>query len=470
MVSDAQGLHVTAAGPEAAAALDATVAAYCGLRSDTGDCLKRALGADPDLVMAHILKGCFMMLFGRRDFVAKAQRAAEAAEAAVARVGAEPRERAHLDALRHWARGDWRGAVSRWEAILIDHPRDLVALKLAQYGTFYRGDSEGMRDSVARILYAWDEGVPGYGFVLGSYAFGLEEAGDYAAAERVGRRAIELNPADVWAAHAVAHVMEMQGRPRDGIAWVDGLDREWSGCNNFVFHIRWHRALFHLDLEQYDRVLELYDREIRAESTEEYLDITNAVAMLWRLEQAGVDVGRRWAELAERSAPRIDDHILVFADLHYVLALAAAGDTDGVERWLRSSRGFADAGETQSSVMSEVGLALGEASIAHRRGEWDRVVALLAPVRPLIRMIGGSHAQRDLYHEMLIDAALRGGNLPLARALLSERTQLRPRNVWGLKHHARVAAAQGDGAAAAAAEREARRLLAAPAERYPASA
>jgi hypothetical protein len=253
----------------------------------------------------------------------------------------------------------------------------------------------------------------------------------------------------------------MQGRPREGIAWINGLDREWAGINNFVFHIRWHRALFHLDLEQYDRVLELYDREIRAESTEEYLDITNAAAMLWRLEQAGIDVGRRWAELGERSAARIDDHILVFADLHYVVALAAAGDSDGVERWKRSSRAYAAAGETQSQIMAEVGLALGEASIAHRHGEWGRVVELLSPIRPAIRKIGGSHAQRDLYQEMLIDAALRDGRLALARALLSERAHLRPRNVWGLKHYARALAALGDGTAAKVAETEARRLLAA---------
>jgi len=316
MLNDARGLAVTAASPDAVAALDATVAAYCGMRRDTGDTLKRALAADPDFLFAHTLKGYFMMLFAKRDFVARATQSLAAAEAAARAVGGTARERSHLAALGDWVHGDWRGALARWEAILLDHPRDLVALRLAQYSLLYEGDSEGLRDSVARVLYAWDEGVPGYGFVLGAYAFGLEEAGDYAAAERAGRRAIAINPADVWAAHAVAHVFEMQDRQREGIAWIDGLDREWGELHNFVFHIRWHRCLYHLELAQYDRVLDLYDREIRAESTDEYLDISNAVALLWRLEQLGVAVGTRWAELAERSASRLDDHVLVFADLH----------------------------------------------------------------------------------------------------------------------------------------------------------
>jgi tetratricopeptide (TPR) repeat protein len=317
-----------------------------------------------------------------------------------------------------------------------------------------------LRHSVERVLHAWDDGVPGYGFVLGSYAFGLEESGDYAAAERAGRRAIELNPQDVWAAHAVAHVLEMQGRPREGIAWLDGLDGGWGEIHNFVFHARWHRALFHLELERYDTVLDLYDREFRAESTEEYLDITNAVAMLWRLEQAGIDVGHRWDELAERSAALTDDHMMVFADVHYIMALAASGDRAGVARWEESSRRYAEAGgETQSQVMADIGLGLGEAIIAHRDGEWRRVVDRLSMLRPAIRGIGGSHAQRDLFQQMLIDAALRDGNLKLAKALLSERTHARARNVWGWKHYAKAASGLGEAGVAVAAEAEARRLL-----------
>ena len=462
MLQDQRGLAVTAAGAPAVDALDATVAAYCGLRSDTGDRLKAALAADPDFVMAHILRGYFMMLFGKRPFLARALQSLEAAEAAVQKVGANPRERLHLAALRDWTRGDTRAATQRWEAILLDHPRDLAAVKLAQYHIFYTGDSEGMRDSLGRILYAWDEGVPGYGFVLGCYAFGLEEAGDYAAAERAGRRAVELNPADVWAAHAVAHVLEMQGRPREGIAWVGGLDREWGAINNFVFHIRWHRCLFHLELQEYDRVLELYDREVRAESTDEYLDITNGVAMLWRLEEAGVDVGQRWHELAERSAVRGEDHMMVFADVHYPIALAAAGGAGAAEQWLQSSRRFAaSAKEEQARVMAEIGLALGEAAIAYRSGAFARVVELLLPLRSAIRTIGGSHAQRDLFQQMLIDAALKDGRFVLARALLSERTHLRPRNAWGWLHYAKAAEALNDAGAALAARAEAKRLLAA---------
>jgi tetratricopeptide (TPR) repeat protein len=292
------------------------------------------------------------------------------------------------------------------------------------------------------------------------HAFGLEEAGDYAAAERAGRRAIELNRADLWAAHAVAHVLEMQNRTREGIGWIDALDREWGEANNFVFHIRWHRCLFYLEREDYDRVLDLYDREVRTESTDEYLDITNAVALLWRLEHAGVDVGGRWAELRERAQVRLDDHLLVFADVHYAMALATGGEV-GMEMWLKSSTAFArQPGMIEADVMAQSGLALGEAAHAHRRGDYGRVIRLLYSRRESLRRIGGSHAQRDLFEQMLIDSAIRSGQNHLAQALLSERLTLRPDNLWGWRQLAKLARATDDRSALAHAEAAARRILA----------
>ena len=138
--------------------------------------------------------------------------------------------------------------------------------------------------------------------MLGCHAFGLEETGDYGAAERAGREAIERNPADIWGAHAVQHVFEMTGRPHDGIAWTERLEVNWRKCNNFAYHALWHRCLFLLELGEAEGALERYDREVRPESTDDLLDISNAVSLLWRLERAGVDVGRRWGRVGRAVA------------------------------------------------------------------------------------------------------------------------------------------------------------------------
>jgi tetratricopeptide (TPR) repeat protein len=370
------------------------------------------------------------------------------------------RESLHVAALDAWSHGEMREAVALWEELLTEFPRDALAIKLSQFTLSYLGESARMLATVGRAAGAWSGGEPGYGFVLGCHAFALEEAGEYEAAEAAGRRAVELDPTDIWAAHAVAHVREMQGRPREGVEWIAGLEPHWISCGNFAQHLGWHQALFRLELHEHERVLALYDTAVRRIPSDEYLDVTNAVSLLWRLEQGGVDVGARWRELADTARTHVDDHALVFVDMHYLMALAAAGDGDGVDRLLASSERLArEERGTEALVMAATGLPLARAIVAHRRGEYGRAVDLLAPVRARIRDVGGSHAQRDLFEQLLIDSALRARRWGVAQELLAERTTRRPCNAWGWRQYAAALEATSP-PAAAAARRIAERLVA----------
>ncbi len=437
-MQDIRGLPMTAAGADAVAAFDHVMAGYLGFRADVGDRLKAALAIDRECPLLQCARGYFTLLLNARRMVLRAQEALAAAKTAVQKHGATPREAAHLAALEAWCAGDAEQALRRWDHILAEHPRDVLALKLGHFWHFYLGRSRAMLDAVARALPAWD-GVQGHGYVKGLHAFGLEECGDYAAAEQAGRRAVEINPADVWAIHAVAHVFEMQDRPDEGIAWIRSGEANLSGINNFRFHVWWHRCLFHLERSEYDCVLDLYDREVRAESTADYLDICNAASLLWRLEDLGVDVGGRWSELAAQSAPRIGDHMLVFSDAHFMMALAGGGNTESARRMLDSAQAYARTGETEARVMDEVGAAVCEAVLAHRERRFGRVVELLAPVRDRLIGIGGSHAQRDLFEKVLISACLADGRRRQARELLAERLKQRPGNRWAQQALAKAA-------------------------------
>ncbi len=459
--SDQRGITYTAASQDAVDHFDATITAYVHMGTETGARLKETLAADPTFPMAHCLRGCFMQLFCIPALTEKARQSLANAREASASISIDDREQHHIDALGAWVAGDMRSALGHWESILLDHPLDMLAVKLSQFTHFYLGNSRQLRDSIARILYAWRPDVPGHASVLGMYAFGLEESGDYEASERAGRLAVETDPADPWSVHAVAHVLEMQDRRGDGIAWLRELEPHWSVANNFRFHLWWHLALFHLELEQHDEVLRLYDHEFRAERSEEYLDICNATSMLWRLEERGVEVGDRWKELAEVSATRIDGHGLVFPDMHFMMALAAAGDTGNGDAMLRSlEETRRETGVTQAGVIETVGLALARAIAAWYRGDYHGVVEHLLPIRYSLPDIGGSHAQRDLFHQILIAAALRAPRPTLARALLGERTRLRPNNAWTWQRYAEALEAMGDEDAAGEATVQARSVLA----------
>ena len=459
MPKDCRGLEIAAAGDAAVAAYDGTVRAYLAFARDTGEHLKAVFKADPEMPMAHCLKGYFFQLFANPALDAKADQSLAAAEKSAAR-GASERERMHIAALAAWRKGDLRRATDLWEEILVEHPLDILALKLGHYTHFYLGDAAELRDSVARVLPRWSARTADYGYVLAMRAFGLEESGDYAAAEAAGRRAVEINPEDIWGVHAVAHVLEMQGRAREGVAWIEGLKAQCDKANNFRFHVGWHEALFHFELEHYDAVLALYDGHFRAERTDDILDLSNAIAMLWRLEDEGVPVGDRWMELADIAERRARDHVLAFADAHFLLALAGAGRLDKAEAMVKSMAA-ADASTrvTEAPILAGIGAALGDAIVAFRRGDFARAVERLYPARGELRLLGGSHAQRDVFARLLIEAALKAGRHNLARALLAERAALKPDSAWTWKRSAVALAALGDTAGADDARARARLLL-----------
>ena len=435
--TDQHGLALSTTSPAAVAAFDDTIDAYLRFGRDTGPKLKAALKADPEMVMANCLLGHFMILMGTPVLLPRAAKAL--ANADVCYSVATPRERLHLEALRAWIAGDLIAAVGFWEAILVEYPHDILAIKLAHFIHFYLGDSENLRDSIARVLPTWNETSKNYGFLLAMRAFGLEETGDYAAAENYGRKAVELNPDDTWGVHAVAHVFEMQDRHQEGLDWLNTLESSWRECNNFRYHVAWHRTLFLVDLSRYDEVLARYDQELWDPDSDEYLDLCNDASLLLRLEIAGIDVGERWQALFDKVKTRTHEHLLAFVDVHFAMILAAAGGSRAAKPLLDSLRAYhPEAPNTTGDILAREGLPICEALVAYRNSDYARTVDLLYPIRYQIRRIGGSHAQRDIFAQVLLDAAIKAGRFQLARALLAERTALKPNNPWSRRRYSEV--------------------------------
>ena len=441
MVVNQAGLALSCESEATAGLFDDTVNAYLAFSVDTGKHVKALLTAEPNMPMGNVLMGYFYQLMGVRKLVSRAQKSLATAQAHAHTV--TPRERLHMDALSAWVQDDLRGATAHWEAILLEHPRDVLAAKLAHFGHFYLGDPRNIRDSIARVLPAWSEQDEVYGFVLSMYAFGLEETGNYAQAEAHGRQAIALNRDDPWGVHAVAHVLEMQERYAEGIEWIDELESSWGTANNFRYHLAWHRALYYLDRDEPERALQLYDETIWDPESREYLDLCNDVALLARLDMLGVDTEHRWQALAEVLSQHNQVHMMNFIDAHYVLGLAMGGERAVAEAMVTALelelKQTNDPNDSYLEIAAKVGLVLSSAMTAYANADYDAVVELILPIRYDIQLIGGSHAQRDLFAQMLIDAAIKAKRLALARALLAERVALKPNNAWAQRQVTAVA-------------------------------
>lgn len=319
--------------------------------------------------------------------------------------------------------------------------RAICSLQAGHLADFYHADRDNLRGRVARALPAWSSDDRGYGFLLGMYAFGIEECGNYGLAEEKGRHALELEPDDCWAQHAVAHVLEMQARQAEGIAFMEERKEHWAQPDNgFAFHNWWHTALYNLDQGNVERALAIYDAGIRPEPAEVRLMMLDAVALLWRMHLRGIDVGRRWDELAAAYQRGDEDGFYVFNDMHAMMAFVATGKTEQAGSLLRAAEASTNADNTNSKMAREVGLSIVRAVEAFGRERYAEVIELLMPVRYRAHIFGGSHAQRDIVHRTLIEAALRAPDRALAGALTNERVALKPHCPFSWQLHARAAA------------------------------
>jgi hypothetical protein len=259
------------------------------------------------------------------------------------------------------------------------------------------------------------------------YSFGLEECGDYVRAEAAGREAVARKPLDCWAHHAVAHVMEMQGRPEDGIGWMQAREPYWSGDDNFFkVHNWWHKALYHLDLGQGDIVMDLYDERIRRDKSTVALDLVEPSALLWRAHLCGYDVGDRWVELAECWSPHADGKLYPFNDWHAAMAYLGAGRDSDVDRMIEQFQQDPPTDDETARWARATGLPLIEGFAAFWRGNYAQAVDRLHRVRYIANTFGGSHAQRDIIDWTLTEAAIRGGMMETAQALANERLAFKP--------------------------------------------
>lgn len=434
------GQHTSDSRP-AIAAFEAAVVGVAAHRAGAAEGLRDALSAEPDFIAAHALKGFANLILARAELVAPARNALADGRASLARTGGTAGETALVGALAEAVEGRMLLACAILEHHNSLHPQDFLAIKLTNAMRFMMGDLDGMLAATSRVVGHWAPGQPGYGFVLGCHAFGLEEAGEFAAAEKSGLAAVRHEPRDAWGLHAVSHVYEMNGRITAGLALLESARPMWTQCHNFSFHMAWHLALLQLERGRHDLALDIYDHDVRPVSTDDFRDIANAASLLWRLRQERIDVGGRWEELAMLAQKRTQDTTLIFASLHHLMSLIAGGDLACAEALAASINTRAGSGKgDQAGLAGRVGADLARAMIDFARKGASR--ADMAAIAGNLPAIGGSHAQRDVFLRSLADMAVESGDGGMAAKVLDVRREFRHDDRFAAMVAKRLAALQ----------------------------
>jgi tetratricopeptide (TPR) repeat protein len=469
---DRYGMPVTGS-PEALEHLEAAVSAMIYFRPEVGIETTDALGADPHCAMGRALAGYLGVLGTEADDAARARRSLETwlGEADQSRL--HDRERSHLRAAGIWLDGDMLGAGELLQQISVAYPRDLLALVVGHQIDFFTGNATSLRDRVGGALASWSPDDEAYSFLLGMFAFGLEEAGHYDRSEDVGREAVERNAKDVWGIHAVVHTYEMQGRFGRGLDYFDERVEDWSKGNFFNVHNWWHYCIYALEAGRPDVALSIYDRVLNNEGSEQLaIEMLDASSLLWRLYLEGADESVRWGLLAEAWEPKMKTAHYAFNDMHAVMSYVGAGNIDKAEAMIGDRVAYLELARSQESngmFTREVGLPACNAVVSFARGNYGEVLELLMPIRRRINLFGGSHAQRDAVQRTLLEAAIRSNKTDVARMLVSERISLKPTSPYNWLAEARVLEELGLSAQAVAAASKAKELREAAAPRFAAA-
>ncbi|MBU1359122.1 MAG: tetratricopeptide repeat protein [Gammaproteobacteria bacterium] len=424
-MQDLLGNPLTLDSPASLPAVDAFIDGFLSCEARAADVLLAQDDSSP-MVQAYCAA---VHLFGEsRDAAAKAMPHIErAVKGAINR--ATDRENRFISAVMAWARGDISRAIEHHQAAVRENPRDLVAVKLGQYHCFNVGDAPGMlRLALVALPAAAD-----ICYTHGMLAFGYEQCNMLREAETSARRAIEMRRKEPWAHHALSHVMLTEGRLTEGLRFMQDVSETWTGLNSFMYtHNWWHVALFLIDLDRHEEALAIYDDKAWGIAKEYSQDQIGAVSLLARLELAGVNVGARWQELADHLVTRVEDHILPFLDLQYLYGLARAGRPEA-EQLLLGIHAFADdEPPSMRGAWQSVAVPAAKGLYAHAKGNHAEAARQLGIVLPRLQEIGGSHAQRDLFQQVYIDALLRTGTpetLANASLILSKQVAGQPESL-----------------------------------------
>jgi hypothetical protein len=383
------------------------------------------LRSHPTCVSAHCLHAALLVMAGSEDALPALAHTLRLAGKLPPGLTSE-RERRHLAAARAWLDRDLKDALQLYGDIVDDDPLDTLALRVAHFGDLQWGRTEQLRDRVAAALPHWHQRMPGYGHVLGMYAFGLAENGDHAGADMMGRHALKFDRRNAGAVHAVAHAMDMQGRARDGIAWLQGTAAAWTTSASYAPHLWWHQALCHLDLDEVGAALRILDARLPAGQGAQAPALVDASALLWRLQLRGVDVAEHWRRVAGAWAITPARGLRPFNDTHAILAYVGAGRGDHAAWLLKALRASAERTRDLQRLVIEAALPVCDAAMQFGAGNYAAAVESLLRHRHLAQHCGGSRAQCDLVQLTLLEAAMRDGQWTLARSLTEERIAARP--------------------------------------------
>jgi tetratricopeptide (TPR) repeat protein len=426
-MQDRYGLPLSTSSPQAAAHFITGIDLLLAQNFGPEEHFAQAIAADADFALAYSAMAYMLHL---RAQVAAAREQAQQAQALAARVSR--RERQQVEAMALFVNGQGPRSYALIREHLGEYPRDMLLIRVAQRLFVLGCSGAGVPSFPSPLLALMQSVAPAYGddwAFLGQYAFAHHETGHIEAARRLAERSLALHPSNAVAAHSAAHVFFETGDAAGGRdflgSWLQGFDTRAP----YRVHLSWHHALFELAMGHYQQVLDLYEADIRPAVTAQAVTALNdSAALLWRWSlYSGSTPPVPPQEVCALAVPAATRPGPAFRDAHAALAFAVAGDEVYMGQMIDRLRALAAQGDT---LAGEVTLPLVQGIHAFAQGAYNEAVTFMAPLfsephLDQLARIGGSHAQREVFEDTLLEAYLRAAQYDKAEAMLRARLQRR---------------------------------------------
>ena len=405
---------------------------------------QEAIDLDEGFAIAH---GCLAFWYQQR---ARPEEARQTIEKALAlSPGITRRERQQIETVAHWIHGRGRDSIGLIKEHLNEFPRDGLLMRLAHRLYMLGCSGAGSPDFPPEYLGLLRKVAPhcmdDWAF-LAEYAFAHHETGYLDAAWQFAQASLDINPTNAVACHSMTHVHFERGDAASGEDFLGGWLQVFDSPPSSYVHLSWHLALFELAQGKYQETLDRYENFIRPSVVAKSMSTLNdSASLLWRLQMyCGAPPPKPWEEVLTIAAPAAERPGAAFRDAHAALAFAGGGDYDALATMINRLRKAAAEG---NSFASEVVLPLVRGIEAFAKEDYTQAVRLMEPVFPQLVRIGGSHAQREVFEDTMLEAYIRAEQFEKAEAMLRGRLKQREsvRDTFWL---GRVQAGQGQAAEA----------------------
>ncbi|MCI0887781.1 MAG: tetratricopeptide repeat protein [Chloroflexi bacterium] len=381
-----------------------------------------AVEADDGFALAHA--GLSIMQMFRGDIK---EARATASHAGTLASYATRREQQHVEAVRLFVNGQGPKSLALARQHLDEFPRDALMLRVANRLYLLGCSGAGVANFPEEFFAMLRSVEPSYGedwAFQGMYAFAHHEMGYLSESLKLAESSLAQRPTSGHASHSVAHVYFETGDPVAGGDFLGDWLTTYDRRSPFHVHLSWHQALFELSQGRYDRAVDLYETDIRPSVKERRAaSLQDSTSLMWRLRMyGGENPPYPIEEICDQAAVAADTPGPAFRDAHAALAFAASGD--GVLLGKLSAR-LLQAAEAGDALAKEITLPLVMGIDAFAAEAYDDAVTYLEPVFPKLARIGGSHAQREVFEDTLLEAYLRAGRYDKAEDMLAERLRRR---------------------------------------------